>query len=352
MKQRQYHLDILRIVATVFVVLLHVSAQQWSAAATDSVAWHVFNVGDSITRWSVPAFVMISGALFLDPARTVTVKSLYTKNVLRLAVAFAVWSLIYAVYKTSAEEFALGTFAKRVIQGNGHMWFLMMLIGLYLLVPLLRRLCEEEKYVKYFLLLSFLFNIVAPTVFSIVMPLLPDSPVKTLLTVAKPDYTLMQMDFVTGYSFYFVLGYYLNSRKQSVVFRVATYIAAVAGVLVTIVGTHTASVMLGWKYSALYSNFSLNVFVQAVGCFVLFKAIPWRVGPRAAKVLGVLSQCSFGVYLMHELLIGMLYRYFGISVLSFPAYISVPLLVVGISCVSLVVSFVLNKIPFLNKYIV
>lgn len=352
MKQRQYHLDILRIVATVFVVLLHVSAQQWSAAATDSVAWHVYNIGDSITRWSVPAFAMISGALFLDPERTISIKSLYTKNVVRLAVAFVVWSLVYAIYKTSAEEFKFRVFAERVIKGNGHMWFLLMIIGLYLLVPLLRQLCKDEKCMKYFLLLSFLFNIVAPTVFSNIMPILPESDMKTLLMFVKPDYTMMQMDFVMGYSFYFVLGYYLNSRKQSTAFRIVAYIAAILGVLITIIATHKASVMLGWKYNAFYSNFSLNVFVQAVGYFVLFKAIPWRVGPRGGKVLGVLSKCSFGVYLMHELLIGMLYRYFGISVLTFPAYISVPLLVVGISLVSLVFSFILNKIPLLNKYIV
>ena len=68
-KNRMVWPDVLRIIASVAVMLLHVSADNWGKADLRGLSWNVFNVCDSLTRWGVPVFVMVSGMMFLDAPR-------------------------------------------------------------------------------------------------------------------------------------------------------------------------------------------------------------------------------------------------------------------------------------------
>ena len=63
---RILYFDFLRIFATLAVMVLHVAAQNWYGTSVPSFEWQTFNFFDSIVRWGVPIFVMISGALFLN----------------------------------------------------------------------------------------------------------------------------------------------------------------------------------------------------------------------------------------------------------------------------------------------
>lgn len=57
--------DYLRVLATFAVILLHVAASKWNYADVNGLEWQTYNFYDSIVRWAVPFFVMISGSLFL-----------------------------------------------------------------------------------------------------------------------------------------------------------------------------------------------------------------------------------------------------------------------------------------------
>ena len=65
-ENRIEYLDLLRIIAIFGVVVLHVAAQNWVKEFTNVFNWNVYNVYDSLVRWTVPVFVMISGTLFLS----------------------------------------------------------------------------------------------------------------------------------------------------------------------------------------------------------------------------------------------------------------------------------------------
>ena len=62
---RQYHLDYLRVFASVAIILLHVTAQNIRYVELAGTEWNIYNICNSASRWAVPVFVMISGALFL-----------------------------------------------------------------------------------------------------------------------------------------------------------------------------------------------------------------------------------------------------------------------------------------------
>lgn len=64
---RIVYYDFLRIISMFAVIVLHTAGERWSKVEVHSLAWNSFNFYDSIVRWAVPVFTMISGALFLAP---------------------------------------------------------------------------------------------------------------------------------------------------------------------------------------------------------------------------------------------------------------------------------------------
>ena len=95
-QQRKFYLDFLRLVATLGVIFLHVSAKEYHMYFL-TYDWYLSVIGDSMVRWSVPLFVMISGALFLNPDKNITYKDILKKYIPRLLIAYVGWSLIYTI---------------------------------------------------------------------------------------------------------------------------------------------------------------------------------------------------------------------------------------------------------------
>ena len=116
------------------MVVLHVSNQH-CREAFPGTNWFIRITSDALVRWCVPVFLMISGALFLDPARRVTLRHLYGKNLLRVVVAFFVWSYVYSFARINAGPWHKSL--SLLLAGPSHLWFLKAIAGLYIAVPLL-----------------------------------------------------------------------------------------------------------------------------------------------------------------------------------------------------------------------
>lgn len=79
--------DGLRILAAFAVVVLHTAAPLFLNSYSSS-DWAVVNMYESLVRWSVPVFFMISGALFLNKGKEVNIGRLYGKNIFRILFAY------------------------------------------------------------------------------------------------------------------------------------------------------------------------------------------------------------------------------------------------------------------------
>lgn len=152
---RKYYLDLLRIAATLGVMVLHITAQNWHQVEIASIEWQTFNALNGLARWALPIFAMISGALFLG--REVKLKVLFSKYILRIVIAFMFWSALYALIDLQ-NGMSLSKSVVQLIKGHYHMWYLMMIVGLYLIVPFLKQIAEKESLTKYFLGLSALLT--------------------------------------------------------------------------------------------------------------------------------------------------------------------------------------------------
>lgn len=334
-KQRVIYLDILRILACLAVIFIHVGGQHWMALDIHSVEWNVYNAYRAVSRWAVPVFIMISGSIFMVPEIKLDVKKLYTKNLFRIICAFLFWSLIYAIYKFNG---SLEGFPANVIRGEGHMWFMFLIAFLYIILPVFRKILYEWKVEKVFLPLALILGFVIPGI------LIP-------MTNGKIVILLKVMQKAFGWTGYFYLGYYLKKVDIKKNRRVVLYVLGILGVLSSYCNFKAYTLKQGYAVGDIYDNISITILSESVAIFVLIKSINWKFGDNKMRLITKISQYTFGIYLVHMLIL-----YCIDDILEFNygiwSMIILPVVVLFVFFISMGISFVLHKIPFLNKYVV
>ena len=346
-KERIIYFDLLRVVAIFAMMMLHVAASQFDSVAVGSSEWFWFNFYDSIVRFCVPVLVMISGIFFLDPKRTYSIEKLLKKNVFRLVTAYFFWAFCYALvdafleYRTFHMEF-VQSLVKNTFTGRYHLWFVYMMIGLYLLVPILRKIAESEKLVKYFILLSFLFCYVGNMLS--ILPVIGE----TVGTVLGK----MSITMVGGYVGYFFAGYYFYHFGISRKLKNVIYGLGIVSVLFTIVGTLVLSRQVGMADRTLYNYLFPTTCFASWAVFVFFKEEISGIhfSAHAAKWILKLSELSFGMYLVHDF-VNVGCKKIGFTTVAFPAVVSVPVIACVVFLISFLITLVLSKIPFAKKYL-
>ena len=272
---RIVYLDVLRVLATFAVITIHVSANKWGSADVASFEWQVFSMYDSLVRWAVPMFVMISGVLFLDPDRTVPTRKIFTKYIPRIICAFAFWSVAYALFEvfamqsihTKSELFA------QLVKGEYHLWFLYMIVGLYIVVPILRKVTADSVATRYFLAVALVFSFAIPTVTALANTLLPllgwDWATKAAKSVAQA-YDYMKFHLTLQFVSYFVLGYFLSRSNLSKRKRIALYALGAAGLMFTVLFSSFIALQKGEAYG-FHNSMYITTMFAAVAIFVLVK---------------------------------------------------------------------------------
>ena len=347
-RQRVLYFDLLRIAAAFFVVVLHTAASQFGSVAYGSMEWDIFNLYDGMVRWTVPMFVMLSGALFL--AKPIPTEKLWGKYILRIVIAFAVWSVLYVFeyrWCNGAQYPLVGAdLLKHLLRGHYHLWYLIMLVGLYAMVPLLEPIVRSPHLTRYFLLLTFALSILLPTVTAAMEYIYPD--VYAAMVEIKP---LFGLSF--GYLFYFVLGHWL-SEKRLALWRVPVYALGVVGFCATVWLSRYLTARMGHNDFTFYGYTTLNVMLETVAVFCLFRDLfgGLQVSGTVEKLIGTASKCSFGVYLLHPFVLDLLDKNFLLNPLSFNTWKAMPVVAVVTFIVSYCMSYILNKLPMIRKYLV
>ena len=352
--ERQYQLDYLRVFASIAIILLHITAQDITGVEVACTGWNFYNICNGATRWGVPVFVMMSGALFLP--REIPTKTLYKKYIFRMAIAYIVWTLFYFVaipiVNIIFEEGYQVNFVYLIsifISGAYHLWFLPMIIGLYMCFPLIKQLTQNDKLIKYFLMLSFVFCFIKAQIDLVTNNLLSGIP-QIIFENINMIFNNFKVNLVVGFVSYFILGFYLNKTEISKKKRTIIYILGVVGLALTIILTLFASKNAGNLSQAFYSSFSVNVLFMSVAVFIWFKYNATGT-EKLNKIIIHLSKYSFGAFLVHIFIIHFL-KAVGFSSETLHPILSVPATTIITTVASYLISLVLNKIPIINKYIV
>ena len=335
--------DGLRILAAFAVVVLHAVAPFFLDSYPSS-DWNVANVYESLVRWSVPVFFMISGALFLNKRKELNIGRLYKKNIFRVFLIYLFWSIVYTLPLLN-DGLSLSYILFRILNGPFHFWFLKILIGLYIAVPLFRAITSNRKTEEYFLLFAMLMGIVLPSVLSVLKLF------DTRLMVALRDFCKgFDMTFVSTYSFYFVLGHYLFEYPISAAKKRALYIIGIVSPILLFGANCYGSSLLGNPYQGFLSNSFVCTMFLAATIYLFFVNCNFGA-TRAEKVLAKISKCTFGVYIIHVLVMNLLWK-LDITPSTCSPFWFVPLYALIVFVISLFITFVLHRIPYVNRWLV
>lgn len=326
------------------VVILHTSAYYFLRVEVGSSNWIIAQVWDSCVRWAVPVFVMISGALFLDPCRNVTIKKLYSSNIKRIAILILVWGFVYAGINGLPSDLSvnsLAEFLKRWLLGHYHMWFLFMIIGLYIVTPMLRAIVQH-KLTGYFLILGFIFNFVIPDISMLGGP-----------AFSSTFFNQLQIEVPIGYSFYFVLGYQLNSAPtvlENFKNRGGILLAGIAGLVLTVVPTYFGSIDAGKPVELYFSHYWIGVLLisSSLFCFATNHLAGYILTDKVKKTIEVFSDCSLGVYLIHVMVLDYIRRFVFVG-LDYNLAVLIPLEGLIAFAVSFLATLLLKRIPVVRR---
>jgi len=342
-KSRIVYFDYLRIIASLAVVFIHVVAYFWTTTEVHTSNFNSLNLYDSITRWAVPIFVMISGTLFLGNERSI--RSLYFKNIFRLVFVFFAWSIIYVIIEH--DEVSAEYIASSIITGHFHMWFIIMICGLYVLVPFLNVIVKEDKLVIYAFVLLFIFSCLLPWM-TLTVNYTGFTFLIRVFNAISEDIGYIFITMITGYIGYFLAGYYINKKDIPRIVRFIIYGLGVIGFVMTYLLTKRVSYSKGFPVNEYYGDSTLNIMFTSIAVFVFAKYNLSRL--KEYKVIKFLSDCSLGAYLVHMLVFDLIID--KVLPISENYFKLVPFISVIVFVVSFIISAILNKLKGLLKLIV
>lgn len=337
---RACFLDVLRVMATCAVVLLHciTGVMDTTDMSVYPLEKTIFLVALDWITWCVPIFVMISGYLFLNPAKEIGFHRMVTKYCMRIVLALFLFGVPYACLELIVLErgFNSATVWKAVemiMHGNGwsHMWYLYMILVLYFLTPaiksVLRRIPDWGVYV-------------------ILALLLIGSSILTFLGKLWGMESLPHLPDAGIYFFYYICGYVIVKRKWEIG-KVGK------GLLVTgcavLCGGMTISRLMGDYTVQMAYNYPFTVALSILLFLLLACCEPSL--QRYAKKWEKAGELCFAIYLVHPVFVNVLYKFLHITPLSFSIYYSLPIFFLLILALAGVTAWLLRRIPFLKKYV-
>lgn len=361
--KRIFYFDALRALAIISVIVFHVftitNAYACKSVVTSlNLNWFI-NCFLGANKIGVDIFLMLSGALSLG--RVWDIRSFLGKRLPRITAPFLFWGFIIGIICFFAALYVPDLFTHKlttpvssfdvsgfltylygiymsVNKATSQYWFFWMILGTYLIMPVLNKwlLHSELGEAEYFLFF-WLITCICQTTFNI------DFPIK--------------LDYFAGTIGLVVLGYYLRHTERKILNN--PYFA----LLLVIVGIITSMLQIYVGYTpgdiVIKYNDRLSIFIviETIGIFLLFKNFSkfnlnfnFLTNPDGIfrKSVFSIAKYSYGMYLNHLLFRNILYTFFK------PMMDYKPLIVVLIVTDLLAAWFfmaLLNRIPYLNQII-
>lgn len=364
-KDRVVFLDWLRVIACFLVILTHcnepiyLGGQGTMVASSTDAFWSTFFV--SLCRCCVPLFVLASSYL-LFPLKYDTA-TFFKKRVVRVVIPATLWLVLYCAFsgEDAAANFRLLPF--NFPMAAGHLWFCYMIVGLYLLMPLLSPWAEKAgKKELQILLAVWLFTTLIPALRQFNMDLNGSWSIW-----GEGNWTEFgTFYYASGFIGYLLLGLYFRrfvgeiSWRKTLLIAVPLFAAGFAIAAAWFYG-HMPKVFpfdepleTAVHMEVMERNCTISVAMMTIAAFLVIRKIHCS-GWFYQHVILPISKASYGMYLMHIFALIPLFGFWR-GLIGTEGFWSTPATVVcsAISTyvVSAVVSILLQKIPKVGKYIV
>ncbi|PMG82259.1 hypothetical protein BCU83_07950 [Vibrio breoganii] len=289
MRQRVLFFDLARCVAAIAVIAIHVLApyrHQYGVIPFDE--WFTAISINSISRWAVPVFILISGALMLSDRRPFDFQYYVKRRLGKVLVPFIIWSIFYAYLSGwSASGFDANNAQKVLFEGLDHatyyhLGFFYYFIPLYFVIPFLQIFVRRyDDKALYALTGLWLFT--------------------TALFLFRIDGVWSSQMWL--YSGLLPLGYILYQKipltKTNVSIFVLLGVAAFAATIYEVV--HLSMEADKYAFGRWLSYKTLNTVLAASMVFMVCRYFGEGLSAGANKVVGFISTHSLGIYILHPI---------------------------------------------------
>lgn len=329
--------DFLKAFAIVGVLFIHAcSAGFWKPDSFSDISqlpsldWMACLVLGTLSRASVSIFLMCTGVLMLDPERNADLKKIWTRHIPRLLAALWFWRFLYHVRNAVAKD---------GVSTGSHLYYINIALLVYALLPALRAITAraDRNTLRYLLILWAIFGLIYPK-------FQKEWPLNTLSGIPA-QYGLNLAYTCVGYT---LLGWYV---QQSAKTPWKWAVIGAAGYIYTFLATLFPSMQAKCLISSAFNVSHPGVALASAGVCGWVFARSRRSPARSVPAwITELSKASFCIYLCHLLFLTW-FQALGLSALTGPCILYIPLTVGAVLAASLAVYFVLKRIPVANRWL-
>lgn len=362
MNQRIVFLDWLRVIACFMVMCVHSTEPFYLGGEgtqilneTDALWSTLF---DSAMRATIPLFLLASSYL-LFPLQQPSAK-FFKRRFQRVVVPFLVWvvilGVVYAWQKGYSLKEAFIPYLFGFNQFWGHLWFIYMIVGIYLVMPLLSPWAEKvsERAERWFLIV-WLFTTLVPFFRQASIALTGSNELWGECNWNE----FGTLYYVSGFVGVMVLGHYFKKWVPELSWKRTLAIA----IPLWVIGY---AIVASWFWAVMPHNYPVNgpidiavymeqswrfssfgVILTAIAYFMLIRKITYS-GWFYQRILVPLSKVSYGTYLMHMVPLSF---FCGIYRPLMPTGACILLTAVSAFVVSSLISVILSKVPGIGQYI-
>ncbi len=280
-------MDVIRAVATIAVILIHVSATILYRVNVNSNTYRGFLAINQLSRFSVPAFIMLSG---MGLTNTYKRESGYFKylshRLYKIIPRYLVWCFIYILFVN--KTFDVYKSSNDIIFGNVfyHLYFVPIIVQFYLFFPFVYKYIDS----KWSLVITFI--ITSGILVSIHYFNMPGTLV-----------WFFERKNMLNWVFYFSLGAFIGKNMDCFKEKVLKYKVQVFVIFIIVTfGLIYGSIISTGDLDFVTTFLRPSVLVYTT-VFVLFIfSIQWKEN-LLMKLIQYVSRSSYGIYLSHAFIL-------------------------------------------------
>ena len=330
-------IDLLRIFAALGVVMIHSSGYYTFKEVPVNISWWTGNIFDSFSRWCVPVFVMISGALLIKTNTYSNPGIFFSKRVRRILIPLIFWTAFFIVFNIFRTNFfSVNDIIASIYYGIPyyHLWYLYMIVGIYCVTPAISLVYDYFPEKQRMYIITGLFIIGAIDSFWI--------------RYFGQSNQFFMFKFLP-YLGYFMMGKEVVSTK--IPFNKYLYLLVWLFASITIVLLSGILRYINFNVITLF-NYYLNplVIIQSISLFVFVTMYmaDIQVSESKQKLLIQLSELSFGIYVIHPVFIEF-GRTFKENLFKENLFFMIPVFSIAVFTASGIVTILLKKVPYLKR---
>lgn len=361
MEKRGYlYIEFCRIFACFWVIFNHTTINGYTlfcVSEKGTIRFWIYLFISIFCKCAVPIFFAISGAFLLN--RNEYLKEIFNKRIKKMLLILIAWSVLYYIIDCHINnaDLSVKEFLQKLYSQNlaGHLWYLYGYIGLLIGIVFIRTMVQNttNKNFIYMLVLTLMYHGVIP-----VAEYIFSKGSITLNSYLKMSWLMGQMII------YPCIGYYIHNRidinKVKLKHICGLWILNIITIMISALMTYYKINVTGLcndsdSQTFHYSFAIVNCITVMITARYFFEHI--KVRQCIQKVITYVGSCTFGIYLMHIIILNKWKFFQNIwEVLhSLPVHIN-NMLVAWIVClivmlICLIITGVMKKIPLLRKLV-